>query len=115
MVNGATRYQSSVLFIFRIGYSSHTLKLVNDKNESFWVKFHYKPDAGVKNFTGEEAAKMRMHDPDHATRDLFEHIRSGKEASDDQVIPEAEGYTYKWNIFDVTKVVSFTLVSASID
>eukprot|EP00474_Spongospora_subterranea_P008739 CRZ09197.1 hypothetical protein [Spongospora subterranea] len=89
------------------GYSSHTLKLVNDKNESFWVKFHYKPDAGVKNFTGEEAAKMRMHDPDHATRDLFEHIRSGKEASWSvfiQVIPEAEGYTYKWNIFDVTKV-----------
>ncbi|CEO97147.1 Catalase [Plasmodiophora brassicae] len=89
------------------GYSSHTLKLVNAKDEAFWVKFHYKTDAGVKTFTNEEAAQVRAKDPDNATRDLFNHIKSGKTATWSvyiQVIPEKEGYNYKWNIFDVTKV-----------
>ena len=27
-------------FRFMHGYSSHTFKMVNDKNEFFWVKFH---------------------------------------------------------------------------
>lgn len=50
---------------------------------------------------------MRKKDPDHATRDLFEHIAAGNEATWSmyvQVMPEAEASTYKWNVFDVTKV-----------
>lgn len=89
------------------GYSSHTYRMVNSKNESFWVKFHYKTDAGIKNFNGVQAAETRMKDPDHATRDLYNHIQSGRSASWSmyiQVMPEEEGYKYKWNIFDVTKV-----------
>lgn len=89
------------------GYSSHTFKLVNSAGEGFWVKFHYKPEAGVKNFTGAEAAEMCSKDPDNATRDLFEHIASGKQAAWSvfvQVMPLEQAKTYKWNIFDVTKV-----------
>jgi catalase len=47
-------------------------------------------------------------DADYATRDLVNHIDSGKTAEwqlSVQVIPEKEGFNYKWNIFDVTKVV----------
>lgn len=89
------------------GYSSHTLRLVNASGEAFWCKFHYKTDAGIKNFTDAEAAEVRKNDPDHATRDLFEHIESGKTADWSvyiQVMPEADAETYKWNVFDVTKV-----------
>jgi len=89
------------------GYSSHTLKWVNAKGEAFWVKLHYKTDAGIKNFTDEEAADMRKKDPDHATRDLYDHIASGKSATWTayaQIMPESDGEKYRFNVFDVTKV-----------
>lgn len=37
------------------GYMSHTFKWVNDKGEVHYVKYHYKTDQGIKNFTGAEA------------------------------------------------------------
>jgi catalase len=86
------------------GYSSHTFKWVNAKDEAFWIKMHYKPTEGVKNFTREEAAKQ---DPDHHTRDLFNHIAAGKQAVwtvSVQIMPIAEASKYKWNVFDITKV-----------
>ena len=89
------------------GYASHTLKWVNAKDEAFWVKIHYKPEAGVKNFTAAEAAAMCAQDPDHATRDLFSHIAGGQAAAwsmEVQIMPEAAAAQYKWNVFDITKV-----------
>jgi len=63
------------------GYSSHTYKWVNAAGEAHWVKYHYKTDAGIKNFTGDEASEMGKKNPDFATQDLFEHIASGKAAT----------------------------------
>ncbi len=40
------------------GYSSHTYKWVNAKGEVFYVKYTFKTDAGIKNFTAAEAAEM---------------------------------------------------------
>lgn len=57
------------------GYSSHTLKLVNEKGKVSFVKWHFKTDQGIRNFTAEEAGKLAGSDPDWATRDLFEAIR----------------------------------------
>lgn len=91
------------------GYSSHTFKWVNAKNEGFWIKLHYKPEDGIKNFTAEEAQAKASNDPDHATRDLFDHIAAGKVAAWKafyQIMPVADGPKYKWDIFDVTKVWS---------
>jgi catalase len=89
------------------GYSSHTLKWVNAKGEVFYVKFHFKTDSGIKNFTAEQADKLKSEDADYATRDLFNHIASGKSATwsvSVQVMPENDAPNYKWNIFDITKV-----------
>ena len=64
--------------------------------------------AGIQNLSAAEAAKLESTDPDYATRDLFEHIESGKEAVWDvmaQFIPVAAAQHYRFNIFDVTKVV----------
>lgn len=58
------------------GYSSHTLKLVNAKDEEFFVKFHFKTDQGIKNFTAERATQLAGTDADYATRDLFEAIKN---------------------------------------
>ena len=74
------------------GYSSHTYKWINAKNEVFYVKYHFKTDAGIKNFTGDEAAEMTKNDPEFATRDLFDHIAKGGVASWTwciQIMPEA--------------------------
>eukprot|EP00753_Platysulcus_tardus_P019219 PLAT7073.1.p2 GENE.PLAT7073.1~~PLAT7073.1.p2 ORF type:complete len:536 (-),score=273.51 PLAT7073.1:180-1697(-) len=89
------------------GYSSHTLKFVNDGGDVHWVKFHFKTDAGVECFTAEEADEWKAKDPDQATRDLFEHIEGGGEASWSvkvQLMPEAEAAGYSHNPFDLTKV-----------
>lgn len=56
------------------GYTSHTFRWVNREGEAFWIKLHFKTDSGIKNLTGPEADAMKAKDPDHATRDLFNHI-----------------------------------------
>lgn len=89
------------------GYSSHTFRWVNKQGEAFWVKLHFKTLSGIKNLTAKQADDLKV-DPDYATRDLVNHLDAGKTAEWElkiQVIPEKDGFNYKWNIFDVTKVV----------
>ncbi|EGR30659.1 hypothetical protein IMG5_126640 [Ichthyophthirius multifiliis] len=89
------------------GYSSHTFKMVNEDGETFWVKFHFKTDSGIKNLTAEQANKLKSDNPDYSTQDLFQHIANGNQASWSvflQVMPVNDGYKYRWNIFDITKV-----------
>src|SRR6201988_2352404 len=89
------------------GFSSHTFSLINDKNELFYVKWHFKTKQGIKNFTGESAEEMRGKDPDYAQRDLFNAIAKGdfpKWKVSIQIMPEKEAETYRLNPFDLTKV-----------
>jgi catalase len=89
------------------GYSSHTFRWVNDKGEGFWVKLHFKTDQGIKNLSASDSGKLASSDPDYATRDLYNSIKNGQAATWSfkvQVMPEADAATYKWNVFDVTKV-----------
>ena len=89
------------------GFGSHTFSFINASNERFWVKFHFKTLQGIKNFTAEEAVKMKGEDPDWAQRDLVESIDRGEYprwAVKVQIMPEADAKTYQWNPFDLTKV-----------
>ena len=95
------------------GYSSHTYKFVNAKGHCFnldeyrYVKFHFKSDQGIQNFTDEEARKLAGTDPDFATKDLFSRIASAKFPSWTvyvQVMEPEHAATYRWNLFDCTKV-----------
>lgn len=91
------------------GFGSHTFSFINDKNERFWVKFHFKSLQGIKNFTNEEAIRMKGEDPDHAQRDLVEAIDRGefpRWAVKVQIMQEADAKTYRWNPFDLTKTWS---------
>ena len=94
-------------FRFMNGYTSHTFRWINKDGEAFWVKMHFKTRSGIKNLSKEKAQELGA-DPDYACRDLINHIDDGGTAEWDvkiQAIPEKEGLNYKWNIFDVTKVV----------
>lgn len=84
------------------GFSSHTLKLVNAHGEAHLVKWHFKTDQGIKNWSAEEAAELDKSNPDSATEDLFNAIDKGEFPSWTvylQVMKEADAANYKWNVF----------------
>ena len=89
------------------GYGSHTFSMINDKGEKVYVKYHFKTAQGIKNFSDEEATKMKGEDPDFAQRDLLEHIENGdfpKWNIKIQVITPEEARKVDFNPFDLTKV-----------
>ncbi len=89
------------------GYSSHTFSLINDKNELFYVKWHFKTAQGSKNLMPDVAEQLAGSDPDYAQRDLFHSIEKGnfpKWNVKIQVMPESEINKPAYNPFDLTKV-----------
>ena len=89
------------------GYGSHTFKMVNEKGEAVYVKFHYKTDQGIKGLPVEKAAELSGSDPDYAIRDLYNSIAEGKFPSWTlylQVMTFEEAEKHRWNPFDLTKV-----------
>lgn len=89
------------------GFGSHTYSMINDNNERVWVKFHFRTQQGIKNFTQEDAVKMKGENPDFAQEDLVEAIEKGnfpKWTLFIQVMTEEQAKEFRWNPFDVTKV-----------
>ncbi len=89
------------------GYSSHAYVWYNAAGEQFYVQYHFKTEHGIRNLTAAEAEAIKSRDPDHATRDLFDAIERGDFPSwrlEIQVMPVAEAATYRFDVFDVTKV-----------
>ncbi|MCV3377612.1 catalase [Campylobacter sp. IFREMER_LSEM_CL2194] len=95
------------------GFGSHTYSLINDKNERFWVKFHFKTKQGIKNLTNEEAANLIANDRESHQRDLYEAIEKGdfpKWTFQIQVLKEDEAEKLGFNPFDLTKVWPHSIV-----
>ncbi|MDA8324594.1 MAG: catalase [Nitrospiraceae bacterium] len=89
------------------GYSSHTFKWFNEKDEYFWVQYHFKTEQGIQNLTREEAEHMKGADPDHATRDLHQAIDRGEHPSwrlEIQIMSPEQAADYRFDPFDITKV-----------
>jgi catalase len=89
------------------GYGSNTFKWYNHEGESFWIKYHFKTDQGIQNLTRQEAEAIKAVDPDHATRDLHKAIEQKEYPSwtlKVQIMPVKDAETYRFDIFDVTKV-----------
>ncbi|GAA5237168.1 catalase [Verticiella sediminum] len=89
------------------GFGSHTYSFLNAANERYWVKFHFKTQQGIRNWTNAQAAKMVGEDRESHQRDLFESIEQGdfpKWTLYVQVMPEAEADRQRYNPFDLTKV-----------
>ena len=89
------------------GFGSHTFSMINADGERHWVKFHFKTEQGIKNFTDEEAAEMRGKNPDFAQHDLLTNIDAGnfpRWKMKIQIMTEEQAKNYRWNPFDLTKV-----------
>lgn len=88
-------------------YGSHTFSWINANGEIFYVKYHFKTEQGIENFTASEAKSMASEDVDFHRRDLWETLAKGEEASwrlEMQIMPAAEAADYRFNPFDITKV-----------
>lgn len=95
------------------GFGVHTFRLINEKGESHFVKFHWKPLLGIHSVCWDEAQKISGKDPDFHRRDLWDAIESGNFPEWElgiQVIPEADEHKFNFDLLDPTKLVPEELV-----
>jgi catalase len=95
------------------GFGVHTFRFINEKNQSTFVKFHWKPLLGVHSVAWDEAQNISGKDPDFHRRDLWEAIENGAFPEWElgvQLIPEADEHKYEFDLLDPTKLVPEELV-----
>ncbi|HSH64873.1 MAG TPA: catalase, partial [Bacteroidia bacterium] len=95
------------------GFGVHTFRFVNDANECFFVKFHWKPLLGVHSVAWDEAQKISGKDPDFHRRDLWEAIENGAFPEWElgvQLIPEKDEHKFPFDLLDPTKLVPEEMV-----
>jgi catalase len=61
------------------GFGVNTYVWVNSEGKAVYVKYHWKPKAGVQNLDRHEATRLAGEDPDYLTRDLRNTIADGEE------------------------------------
>ncbi len=99
------------------GFGIHTFRLINDKNESHFVKFHWKPVLGVHSVTWEEAVKINGADADFHRRDLWEAIEAGQYPEWElgmQIVPDADEHKFEFDLLDPTKLIPEEMVPVTI-
>jgi catalase len=99
------------------GFGIHTFRLVNEKGDSHFVKFHWKPLLGVHSVAWDEAQKISGKDPDFHRRDLWDSIENGAFPEWDlgvQIVPEKDEHKYDFDLLDPTKIIPEELVPVQI-
>ena len=89
------------------GFGSSTYLWENAAGEKFWVKYHFKTEQGIQNFTDAGAKAMFAEDLDYHRRDLWEAIARKDNPSwrlEMQIMPYEDAANYRFNPFDITKV-----------
>ncbi len=95
------------------GFGVHTFRLVNEANESVFVKFHWKPKFGTHSLVWDEAVKISGADPDYHRRDLWERIEAGAFPEWEmgmQIFTEEQADKFSFDVLDPTKIVPEELV-----
>jgi catalase len=95
------------------GFGVHTFRLVNNKGEARFVKFHWKPLLGLHSVVWDEAQKISGKDPDFHRRDLWEAIEQGAYPEWEfgiQVVEEKNEHKYGFDLLDPTKLIPEELV-----
>jgi catalase len=90
------------------GFGVNTFRLLNDKDEATFVKFHWRPKLGTQSTCWDEAVKIAGADPDYHRRDLHEAIAGGAFPEWDfgvQLLSQAEADALPFDILDATKLI----------
>jgi len=90
------------------GFGVHTFRMINDKGESTFVKFHWRPSVGAMSTVWDETVKIAGADPDHHRRDLFETIQAGdfpEWTLSVQAFDQETADSLDFDILDATKII----------
>ena len=88
------------------GFGVNTYKWVNKEGKEVYVKYHWKPAAGVHSIDRHESTHLAGEDPDIATRDLYDTIASGGTAEYElnvQIMGIADELKQSFDPLDATK------------
>ncbi|MEO8066956.1 MAG: catalase [Flavobacteriales bacterium] len=95
------------------GFGVHTFRFINERNESRFVKFHWKPLLGVHSVAWDEATKINGKDPDFHRRDLWEAIENGDFPEWElgvQIVEAKDEHKFPFDLLDPTKLIPEELV-----
>ncbi|GGF89590.1 catalase [Azorhizobium oxalatiphilum] len=95
------------------GFGVNTFRLLNDKDEPTFVKFHWRPKLGTQSTCWDEAVKIAGADPDYHRRDLHEAIAAGDFPEWEfgvQLISQDEADALPFDILDATKLIPEEMV-----
>lgn len=90
------------------GFGVHTFRFINKEGKSTFVKFHWKPKAGLASTIWDETVKIAGADPDFQRRDLFERIERGDYPEWDlgvQLFDEEFANSQPYDVLDATKII----------
>ena len=90
------------------GFGVNTFRLLNDKDEATFVKFHWRPKLGTQSTCWDEAVKIAGADQDYHRRDLHEAITAGDFPEwlfGVQLLSQSEADALPFDILDATKLI----------
>jgi catalase len=95
------------------GFGVNTFRLLNDKDEATFVKFHWRPKLGTQSTCWDEAVKIAGADQDYHRRDLHEAIVAGNFPEWEfgvQLLSQSQADALPFDILDATKLIPEELV-----
>lgn len=95
-------------FRFMEGFGVHTFRLLNERDESTFVKFLWKPKLGLQSVMWNEAVKINGADPDFHRRDLWTAIQSGNFPEWElcvQLFDQDFADSFDFDVLDPTKLI----------
>ncbi len=90
------------------GFGVHTFRFINREGKSTFVKFHWKPKAGLASTIWDETVKIAGADPDFQRRNLFESIDRGDFPTWElgvQLFDEEFANSQPYDVLDATKII----------
>lgn len=95
------------------GFAIHTYKLVNQKGDFYFVRFHWKPVAGACSLIWDEAQAIMGRDPDFHRKNLWESVEAGDYPEFElglQIFTEEQAQQFDFDHLDSTKFIPEALV-----
>jgi len=95
------------------GFGVHTYRWLNAAGESTFVKYHWKPVAGLASLVWDEAQKLAGKDADFNRRQLWESIEAGNYPEYElgvQLFDDKQADAFDFDVLDPTKLIPEELV-----
>ncbi len=99
------------------GFGIHTFRFINEKGQSHFVRFHWKPLQGLLGLAWDECQRIAGKDTDFHRRDLWDAIDQGHYPEWElgvQIIPEKDEHKYPFDLLDPTKFIPEEMVPVKI-